>query len=966
MIKHITMKKATFLGLLLGGWLLGGGCSNDDKSLEKFVSDEVEITDLEILLPSSGKNTESTIITSDHPWSIEGGSDWCTITPRNGEPGTTTVFFTLLPNEGYDDRSVIVTLHTSDGDKPLTIYQKKKDAIIFAKDRFDDVPMEGANIEVALQANVEYRIEIPSTNNWITATGPRVMTYGLTSSVETFRVAATQNFAGRSGIIVFINKENEKMRDTVTVYQVQRDQIILTDNVRRVPLEGERINVPVRSNIDYEVNIPAEITWIHEAASNRADEIVLDIDEALDGNDRTGVITIRDKNNHALSATLTIEQQQKETLKFSETSADVPRAGSRIKLTVEENLGGKYKIVIPEYAPWITQDETSASLDSHDIWIVIEENGIDELAREGRIFVQGTENTDLLDIFVVRQAGGREPESDERLTLLAIANALGGVGSWQNNFQTSWIYDEYHPLEKWEGITTDPTNQHVVAIHFSTQAVGQLPKEIGDLLYLESVTFAAGIGGKFPPQIANLKKLSSLTLSGGKFELVPEFGALTALKRLDVTGGFAGQPGAHLDAIGWLENLEYLDMRYGDYGDAMPATWGNLKKLQTLRLSNIPNFTNVDPIGGMTALRFISLTDLTNLTSGLPESLGNATELNSIELSNVSLSSLPQSLGNLSKLNELYIVRSNISELPASVGNLKALTRLTLSRSAFTALPESLSDMTDLTYLWIENNPELAGELPANIGNLSKITSLSITNNPKLTGKIPESLSGLQRITTLYMNGNAFTALNESIGDMVNLTSIQLQGNDFQESIPQSIGKLKKLESLYLYRETKTPYKGLIGSIPESLGDIETLKYIRLQNNQLSGSVPATFEKLTNLYELNLANNELTGTLPGSLSKLSKLNSIYLQNNGLSGSLPVEFRDFAAIQILDLYNNNFEGTIPEGFQGKTGCYAQTNSIQNLEMNKLSGDLPAGFLQHAASYSAFFQFRQQKPGFGFTN
>ncbi|MDR1274687.1 MAG: leucine-rich repeat domain-containing protein [Odoribacteraceae bacterium] len=960
------MKKATFFGLLLGGWLLGGGCSNDDKSLEKFVSDEVEITDLEILLPSSGKTTESTIITSDHPWSIEGGSDWCTISPRNGEPGTTTIYFTLLPNEGYDDRSVIVTLHTSDGDKPLTIYQKKKDAIIFAKDRFDNVPMEGANIEVALQANVEYRIEIPSANNWITATGPRVMTYGLTSSVETFRVAATQNFAGRSGIIVFINTENEKMRDTVTVYQVQRDQIILTNNTVRVPLDGETIRVPVRSNIDYEVNIPASITWIHEAVSNRADEIVLVIDEATDGLDRTGVITIRDKNNHALSATLTIEQQEKETLKFEDDAADVPRTESRIKLVVQENLGGKYKIVIPEYAPWITLDETPASLDSHDIWIVIEENGIDELAREGRVFVQGTENTDLLDMFVVRQAGGRVPESDERITLLAIASVLD-FGTWQNNWQTTWQLE--NPLNKWEGLTTDPTGQHVVALSFSTNANGQLPKEIGDLLYLETLTFSANIGGALPPQIANLKNLSSLSLTSGKFEgIIPEFGALTGLKKLIINNGFTGQPGAHMDAIGWLENLEELEVRNGNYGTAMPATWGNLKKLQKLYLNNNVGLTNVDPIGGMTALRTLDLYYLSDWTSGLPESLGNLTELNSIVLTDAALSSLPQSLGNLSKLNTFNITGTNITELPSSIENLKGLRSLTLSNNKLTALPEALSGMTNLTRLEISGNPDLAGELPQNIGNLSQVTTLMIINNPKLTGKIPESISKLQRITTLDMRGNAFTELPESIGEMVNLVTISLENNNFQEGIPESIGNLKKVEYLYIFNNTKIPYKGLTGTIPASIGGMESLKRIYLQNNQLSGDIPTTLSSLTNLLQLYLNDNELTGTLPGSLSTLPGLSEILLQNNGLSGSLPVEFQDFADIQILDLYNNNFEGRIPDGFQGKAQCYTRSSSSFNcnIGMNKLSGTIPAGFLQRATANPSRFNFRQQKPGFELTD
>jgi Leucine-rich repeat (LRR) protein len=641
---------------------------------------------------------------------------------------------------------------------------------------------------------------------------------------------------------------------------------------------------------------------------------------------------------------------------------------------VQENLGGKYKIVIPEYAPWITLSqapEGRAPLADHSVWIKIGENGIDDLAREGRVFVQGTENTDLIDIFVVRQAGGRPPVEDERVTLLAIAEALGGLGTWQDNYKTSWQPE--NDLENWTSVTVDAaTKKHVIKLSLPAPAKGQLPKEIGDLTYLEELVFSTNdVGGKFPPQIANLKQLKSLTLggnstSGMKFELVPEFGALTALKTLKVSGGFSGSPGAHVDAIGWLENLESLEMSFGNYGTRMPETWGNLKKLQTLILNEV-EFSNIDPVGGMTALRTLWLSDMQKLRSALPESLGNLSELNVLRISNTSLPGLPQSLGNLSKLTELNITGTLITELPASIKDLGELRELTLTNdSLLTALPGSLSGMTRLTSLRITSNKNLAGELPADIGNLAQVSSLNISRNPKLTGKIPESISKLQRLTVLYMDRNAFTGLPASIGEMTNLTGIELQGNDFRDTIPVSIGNLKKLEWLYLYREKKDLSKGLMGPIPESIGEIETLRRIYLQNNQLSGVIPETFSKLNRLLHLYLNDNGLTGNLPGFLAKLPGLTEILLQNNGLSGALPTDFQDATGIQILNLYNNNFEGTIPQGFHGKGQAYTGSTAILDLEMNRLSGTIPEDFLRRAEADSKHFKFRQQKLGFGFTN
>ncbi|MDR2414183.1 MAG: hypothetical protein LBD64_04270 [Odoribacteraceae bacterium] len=958
------MKKASLIGFILAGGLFVGACSDTDNTLVKYLSDAVEVTDAELILPSSGKNVESTIITSDNPWSIEGESEWCTISPRTGGAGTTTVYFTLLTNEGYDDRSVTFTLHSSAGAQALTVYQKKKDAIIFSKDRFDNVAMDGGEIEVELQSNVEYRIDIPAENNWIQHQG-RSRTRGLEAYKESFRVGSTSDFNSRKGIIIFTNLENEKMRDTLTVYQVQRDQIILESSSVRVPLEGETIKIPVRSNIAYEVNT-AEITWVHVEASNRADEIVLRIEESTV--DRSAVIAIRDKNNHALSSSFTINQQEKETLKFDTEETSVPREGGKIKLSVLENLGGKYRVIIPEYAPWIKLSTASGTraLTPHEIWLEIEENSIDDMAREGRVFAQGTENTDLLATFVIKQAGGRMPESDERVTLLNLAESLGGLGTWQANWQNTWQITR--ELSKWDGVVTDPTGQHVIELSMSTQAVGQLPKEIGDLAYLEELHLevSPNISGVLPPQIANLKNLQRLTLPGTKYEgLIPEIGALTALKSLKITGGFSGTPGAHMDAIGWLENLESLTISYGKYGDAMPENWVNLKKLQTLVL-NDAGFSNIDPVGGMTALRNVSVSYMPELKGSLPESFGNLREMRDLELYHLEISGLPQSLGNFDKLERLYISSTNIATIPSSVENLKALRELTLSYNQLVALPEALSGMINLNTLDIASNPQLAGELPVNIGNLNKLTRIMIRNNPLLGGPIPESISRLQGISVLNMDGNAFTSLPESLGEMVNLTSIFLQGNDFQGTIPESIGNLKKLEALYINRATKTPYKGLIGSIPASLGTIETLRYIRLENNQLSGEIPETFSGLKKLHTIYLSNNELTGSLPGFFVSLPDLTNLLLENNGLSGSLPVDFRDFTGIQQLNLYNNNLEGTIPEGFQGKQLSYSASNAILDLRMNKLKGIIPETFLIRTSEDTVHFKYREQKPGFGFDN
>jgi Leucine-rich repeat (LRR) protein len=584
--------------------------------------------------------------------------------------------------------------------------------------------------------------------------------------------------------------------------------------------------------------------------------------------------------------------------------------------------------------------------------------------------VQGTVDPDLFDTFIIYQEGDRQLPTDDRPTLLNLATKLNGA-TWQDNWidpakPNSWLPDR--DLTEWEGVTTDETGKRVVALEFSTKAVGDLPEEIGDLLYLEKLKLDnTYVGGTFPPQIANLKKLREISFNAREFDgVIPEFGALTDLRKLTISGSFKGTPGAHMDAIGYMENLEDFTLQNGNFGASMPASWGNLKKLRTFYLSGLEGMSNVDAIGGMTALRELTISDVMGLTAPLPESFGNLTDLTRLTLNKTKLSGLPQSLGNLTKLNYLYVYDTDVAEIPTSVEDLKALRTLILNGNKLTALPAALSGMTSLTRLDIIGHQDLEGELPLNIGNLTSLTTLYIENNPKLGGAIPESITNLQGLTTLALARNAFTEIPRTLGRMTRLTMIDIRGNDFQCTIPESIGDLVNLRSLHIERTTKDPYKGVYGSIPESLGNIATLETINLENNQLSGIIPMTFEGLTKLKQLHLQNNELTGPLPGFFAAFPDLTVIRLENNGLSGSLPGDFRDLQWIGTLNLYNNNFEGSIPEGFQGRGVSYTGTGALFNIEMNKLTGTIPETFLIRATAAPGVFHFRQQKQGFGFEN
>ena len=58
---------------------------------------------------------------------------------------------------------------------------------------------------------------------------------------------------------------------------------------------------------------------------------------------------------------------------------------------------------------------------------------------------------------------------------------------------------------------------------------------------------------------------------------------------------------------------------------------------------------------------------------------------------------------------------------------------------------------------------------------------------------------------------------------------------------------------------------GLTGTIPESLGQLDSLKFLDLRSNQLTGPIPDALGQLNNLKDLYLSWNELTGCIPSAL-----------------------------------------------------------------------------------------------------
>jgi Leucine-rich repeat (LRR) protein len=177
------------------------------------------------------------------------------------------------------------------------------------------------------------------------------------------------------------------------------------------------------------------------------------------------------------------------------------------------------------------------------------------------------------------------------------------------------------------------------------------------------------------------------------------------------------------------------------------------------------------------------------------------------------------------------------------------------------------------------------------------------------------------------------------LGEMRNLTLLDLSYNSLSGSIPTEIGLINNIEVVSLRNNA------LFGELPSQIGSLNAngvgrLRELSLSDNRLRGHLPPSLAThAPSLESFDVGHNRLlSGTLPSSWTSLPALQVLYLRNNSLSGTLPAGMGAGGGLQklrYLELWGNpKVSGTLPQSLGGLTG-------LLNLDMQglRLSGTLP---------------------------
>ena len=398
------MKRTLYLLICLSvlAWTMQS-CSDDNKAETPPTSDP------EISFPAGSETqpvfateggTSTLTFTASEAWTASVGEantraiDWLTVSPTSGQAGTATLTITTEPNTTYDERNAAIILTSGSTRKTLTITQKQQDALTVTSNKVE-LEATGGEFSIELQSNITVSYEIAeNAQTWLT---PASDTRALTTTTLRFQAATNEDLQPRQGVITLSGGDG--LTEEVTVYQAGSGPVlILTQKEYLVGSDGETIQVELKSNNTYQIEMPS-VDWITtadtRALSTYTHYFTIAPNDTYDA--REAVIRFVDREN-GLEDSVKVTQVQRDAIIIAQSKYEVSWKEQTLDFAVQANVD----FTVSTDADWITQTETRG-LTEHVLHFDVTANESEE-AREATITLR-SESAGIEQAIKVRQEG---------------------------------------------------------------------------------------------------------------------------------------------------------------------------------------------------------------------------------------------------------------------------------------------------------------------------------------------------------------------------------------------------------------------------------------------------------------------------------------------------------------------------------------------------------------------------------
>lgn len=415
--------KHLYLWLVLAVTCVMLACSEDKVESDKDSNLQTEIhVDTNTLIFNQNESVKLLEFSTNKDWTISiastiNGSHWCNVSRTIGQAGDISVEIYVDANDGYDDRNVVITIQAGELSKTIMVTQKQKDALTLTADRFE-VGQEGGTIHVEVKSNISYEVVIPDEyKGWISQNRNA---RGLNVSNVSFEIAPSEEYDKREGEIII---QSGYKKEIVKVYQSGGAILLLSQNVHEVGPEGGLIQVEIKSNFDFEIEIKAD--WVSTSYSRNMSSHTIYFTVFANGmyEDRQTDIIFYQRNSD-IRDTLTIYQDQQDTFLPNVKEYCFSKEGGQIKHLFRSNVF--YEVKVPSEYSWISIPQ-SRGLRNHSVTINVSKNTSDAF-RSGYILLNSVTGA-INDTIKIYQGSSLVLQVDLPGTLSSLITQ-SGVDKW--------------------------------------------------------------------------------------------------------------------------------------------------------------------------------------------------------------------------------------------------------------------------------------------------------------------------------------------------------------------------------------------------------------------------------------------------------------------------------------------------------------------------------------------------------
>ena len=323
---------------------------------------------------------------------------WFSISPNYALAGETVVKVTPKePNLNKGDRDAYIKITIGDLNCLVTVTQKQTDAILLSEERVELGNGE-STFDIVLKTNIDCNVQIDEgSRNWLSVADTKT----LDQSTVTFKAKANPEESSRTATVTF---SGNGVSETVSVYQAEKDILVLSSNSGQIGSDGGLLEISLRSNIEYEVLLPDNPTWIMQTATKALSTYVRSffVHANTSYDSRSTRIIFKDVNS-SLQQEFTLTQHQKNALIIDSDALEVDKFGEAFDVKVQANVD--LNVVIPSGSEWLHRIE-SKGLTTSVLSFYADETTLND-PRTGHIIIRSADDQSLADTLTVTQ-GARD------------------------------------------------------------------------------------------------------------------------------------------------------------------------------------------------------------------------------------------------------------------------------------------------------------------------------------------------------------------------------------------------------------------------------------------------------------------------------------------------------------------------------------------------------------------------------